>query len=189
MISSYAFRTLHRRAGLSVTAAIGDGMHRSPLLGYVVRWSRRWRPDQAEGQLVEPACETLRLRRDDGKASVTLVCADRREMLDAADTVRYWRSAFYLGEFMEPGTMVLFSDHNRSGGVVLLAEPDKGNGDLMVTLKETFTTSHRTSARVTLTAPFVGFVETFIQARESLRVDGRPMIPVMSEDILRAILQ
>lgn len=188
MMSSYALRTVHRRTAASLSFAKQSSIYRSSHLGYSIAWGSSWTMTPDDAERTDPSTEELHLQGRDGRETITIVCADRRDMLDPDETVRFWKSPFYLAGFMDPGTIVMLSDHTRTAGAVVMVGPDEASGEPMVTIKETFSAGYRTSVRVTLTAPLESFEEAYRHARETVQMDHQPMFRFFGPDVLKAVL-
>jgi len=157
-------------------------------LGYLVSWGTFWSIVSEAGDDGHPSAESVTLQDHTGRTQVTMVSANRCEMLDPGETVRFWNSPGYLSSFMEPGTIVAISEHNRCAGAIVLVGPGEDDGELMVTVKEIYSTGMRASVRVTLTTPLETFDEVYRMAQETLQIDHRPMFRFFASDVLDAVL-
>jgi hypothetical protein len=123
-----------------------------------------------------------------GSTDVNVVAVDRCNVLDPANTVRFWASEEYLSDFMEPGTLVVLTDHSRFAGGVVMVSPGAATGTPVVTLKETYDLAKNVSVRVTLTTPLATFHESYRSVQQALQLDNQGLLRFFSKDVLGAVL-
>jgi hypothetical protein len=173
-----------RTSGLKIRS-----LYKSARFGYTITGTHRWAVTALDGLSDDPDTDSVTFDlRGPGHAQVNIVGANRCNVLDPADTVRFWASEEYLADFMEPGTLVVLTDRTRSAGGVVMVSPGAATETPVVTLKETCDLANNISVRVTLTTELATFHETYRSIQQALQIDQQGLLRFFSKDILRAVL-
>src|SRR5688500_15016085 len=111
MVSAYSLRTTQPRINTGTSRSVARTLYRSPQFGYSVTGAHPWVVAGIETSSSDSETDRVLLQmRGPGRADVEIVCTERWNVLDSAETVHFWTSEEYLAEYMEPGTLVVLSD-------------------------------------------------------------------------------
>lgn len=189
MVSTYALRTSQPRMNMRQFSQSVKTLYRSSRFGYTVTGPISWDSTGAGSSGSDPDTDSVLLtKRGADHADIGIVAADRWNVLDTAETVRFWTSEEYLSEFVEPGTIVVLSDRTRTCGGAVLVSPGVPHGDAIVTAKEAFDIGQNISIRVSLTADIEAFPEVYRSVTQALRINGQSVMGCFSRDVLEAVL-
>lgn len=187
MLTSHTVRP-SREAHL---AGLVDGIgYQSPQFGYVVTWRDPWfvaADDDADAASFVPGADGVVCMRDGEFAEVSIISADRRNLLNALETALFWTSPAYLSEYMEPGTEVVLSRHRMKTAFVVMTSPGTTRDNPVVTVKESYDLSTRVSVRATFAAELAIFHEAFQSLQQNVLIDGRSPLRSFSVDVLRSV--
>lgn len=188
MLTSHTVRP-SREANL---AGLVDGTdYQSPQFGYVVTWRDPWfvaADDDADAASFVPGTDRVVCMRDGEFAEVSIISADRRNLLNALETALFWTSPAYLSEYMEPGTEVVLSRHGMKTAFVVMTSPGTTRDNPVVTVKEGYDLSIRVSVRATFTTELATFHEAFQCLQQNVLIDGRSPLRCFSADVFQAVL-
>lgn len=189
MVSTYSSRTTQPRMFVRTSSLKVRSLYRSTRFGYKIAGTHRWEVVGSNTVSNDPITEDVALQMQGiGSAEVHVIGANRWDVLDSADTVRYWKSEDYLAEFMESGTLVVLTDRNRSAAGVVMVSPGVETGTPMVTVKEAYDLTSNTAVRVTLTTELASVHETYRSMQHALQIDHKGLFRLFSKDVLQAVL-
>lgn len=192
MIMAHNIRTSRSRLRPNRSAPLSGTHHQHSQFGYAVSWVHPWIVagiDDSVASSTGPGTDSIVIdMSDSGLAEVRIVGADRRHLLDCAETLRFWTSSGYLSQFMKPGTAVVLSDRSGASGAVVLVSPGGRSGKPVVTMKESYDAGQRDSIRVTFTAELTIFQEAYRSLQQNVLIDGRSPLRCFSADVLQAVL-
>lgn len=189
MVSTYSLRTSQPRADMRTSGSRIRTLYKSQRFGYAVTGTHRWIVADMDTSEADPDTDSVMLHmHGSSRADVNIVGVNRCNVLDPAETVRFWTSREYLEDFMEPGTLVVLSDRTRTSGGVVMVSPGADTGNPMVTVKEVFDLANNVSVRVSLTTELATFHETYRSIQQALHVDQKGVLNFFSKDVLRAVL-
>lgn len=192
MLMAHDTRMLRSRLRPGSPATMDGTQYQYSQFGYAVSWVQPWTVvgiDDSVATSAGPGTETIVIgMRDSGLAEVRIVGADRRNVLDPAETARFWTTPRYLTEFMDRETVVVLSEHSGASAAVVLVSPGRVTGQPVVTVKESYELRHNVSVRATFTADFAIFHDMYRSLQQSLELDRRAPVSHFSPDVLRAVL-
>ncbi|HEV2072177.1 MAG TPA: hypothetical protein VGR29_00930 [Thermomicrobiales bacterium] len=169
-----------------------EPLYRSPQFGYAVTWTSPWGTIGSDGTgtaLPESDVDGLTVVMQGTElAEVRIIGADRRDLLSATETGRFWVSAAYLSEFTESGTRVVLSECCAKTAAVVMVSPGEMVGTAVVTVKESYDLGPRVSIRSTFTADLAIFHEAFGSLQQSVLIDGRAPLRCFDADVLLTVL-
>ena len=192
MLNSYAVRSSRSRSPVRPSCSVDEPLYQSPQFGYAVTWTSPWGTLGSDGTgtaLPEPDADGLTITMKGADfAEVRIIGADRRDLLSATETGRFWASAAYLSEFTESGTRVVLSECCSKTAAVVMVSPGETAGTAVVTVKESYDLGPRVSIRSTFTADMEIFHEAFRSLQQSVLIDGRAPLRCFDADVLLAVL-
>ena len=189
VVSAYALRTTQSRMAVRKSGYSAKTLYRSPRFGYTVKGPGSWETSGTGSSGFDPDTDAVTLSwRGTRDAEVGILAAARCNVLDTAETVRYWTSEKYLSEHMDTETVVVLSERTRKGGGAVLVSPGDADGGPVVTVKEAFDLGRDISVRVTLTADIETLPEIYRSVGQSLSIDGQNVVSLFSMDVLKAVL-
>ena len=192
MLTPHARRTSRSRVQGPSYPSVGETFYTSPHFGYTMTWATPWAvsgsgvmdtsssdPGTDGVVICMHGCEVAELR---------VVGADRRDLLDAVETARFWASAAYLSEFTESGTRVVLSECCSKTAALVMVSPGNTPENRIVTVKESYDLGPRVSIRSTFTADMEAFHEAFRSLQQNVLIDGRAPLRCFDADVLLAVL-
>ncbi len=192
MLAPHARRTSRSQVQGPSFRSVDEPFYKSSQFGYTVTWAPPWAvagSDVMDASSPAPGTDGVAICMQDCEiAEVRIVGADRRDLLDAVETARFWASAAYLSEFTESGTKVVLSQCCVKTAALIMVSPGSTPENRIVTVKESYDLNPRVSIRSTFTADLATFHETFRSLQQSVLIDGRDPLRCFDADVLLAVL-
>lgn len=192
MLTPHARRTSRSQVQGPSFRSVDEPFYKSSRFGYTVTWATPWAVAESDVMDVRspaPGTEGIAICMQDCEiAEVHIVGADRRDLLDAVETARFWASAAYLSEFTESGTRIVLSQCCVKTAALVMVSPGNTPENRIATVKESYDLGPRVSIRSTFTADMETFHEAFGSLQQNVLIDGRAPLRCFDADVLLAVL-
>lgn len=192
MVSAHYSRTSRSRLYLQPSRHSAETSYRSFQFGYTVTWKYPWAVTDGDGSddvLPEPGTERSVLGMQDHRHTLLrIVGADRRNVLNPVETVRFWTSPEYISDYMEPGTKVVLTDRAPTQGGVVMVSPGPDSGTPIVTVMESYDVGIHGSIRTSFTSDIDTVHDAWVSMQQHVQIEHRLPMRCFDTDVLMAVL-